>query len=435
MSTFNINLSGNNLLVDIGEAADNDRIVVDAVARLEELIASGELSGGNLLKINGRATVPVSHAIATKIAHLYGAIAVFDPKLRFEGKDRYVVSISHNSDYKLGDLLEAVDSENAIVVPGKANTVTGETSFFVNLEKDKSDDVLQVDFNRLEQVDNDRIVKDAEICLDAKIASGEIAGGSLLKINGPASLPVCYTISHKVSHLYKAIAVFDPKMDRYVVTNTHNAKYKLGDTLNFCSEGGHKRMRVVLCGPANSGKSCLRQGLKDAISRLNTKKIYPYVITAQPDGDGCFTFETYKCDPKYGDETKRLLKKPFTPEFVSLVSGWVRNASLPLSLVDVGGKASDENRIIMGAATHAVIISNSEEGILEWRKFCQSLKPNPLEIIAEIHSDLTGVEDRLESEAPVLKGSIHAIARGVDISQRPTVIALAKLLVSMATSS
>lgn len=44
-------------------------------------------------------------------------------------------------------------------------------------------------------------------------------------------------------------------------------------------------MKVVLCGPPRSGKSCLREGLKQAIRRVPGAP-YPYVITAAPDGEG-----------------------------------------------------------------------------------------------------------------------------------------------------
>jgi len=42
-------------------------------------------------------------------------------------------------------------------------------------------------------------------------------------------------------------------------------------------------MKVVLAGPPKSGKSCLREGLKQAIRRISGAP-YPYVITACPDG-------------------------------------------------------------------------------------------------------------------------------------------------------
>jgi CRISPR-associated protein Csx3 len=68
--------------------------------------------------------------------------------------------------------------------------------------------------------------------LDKMTESGELSGGSLLRINGPASLPVACVLVHKVAHLYGAIGVFDPKLGKYVITITHNPMYKLGDLIN-----------------------------------------------------------------------------------------------------------------------------------------------------------------------------------------------------------
>jgi CRISPR-associated protein Csx3 len=85
---------------------DGDQIVRDAKAQLQQLIDSGQLSGGKLLKINGRSTVLASFVMALELAHLYGAIAVFDPKLGTPELDRYIVTISHTPDYQVGDTID-----------------------------------------------------------------------------------------------------------------------------------------------------------------------------------------------------------------------------------------------------------------------------------------------------------------------------------------
>ncbi|MUG95753.1 CRISPR-associated protein Csx3 [Scytonema sp. UIC 10036] len=101
MTTYKMELKDEILRVNFGEAAQNDRIVQDTNARLEEMIDSGELIGGPLLKVNGPASIPVAFAIAHKVAHLYGAVGCFDPKL-----GKYVICITHNPAYKLGDLID-----------------------------------------------------------------------------------------------------------------------------------------------------------------------------------------------------------------------------------------------------------------------------------------------------------------------------------------
>jgi len=442
MSTFLIELKGKVLQVRFGQSADNDRIVRDAIEQLDIAIASGALECGEILLIDGKASVVASFAIAAKIGHIFGAIAIADPKL---GKDTFVVAITHSPNYKLGEILR-LDAEQNIAILSEATeglpsnsaskdreersqAIERSSSFFVRLENN----ILLVDFNRLEQVGNDQLVKDASAGLDRLIETGELQGGELLKISGPISLPVSYVISHRVSHLYKAIAVFDPKMSRYVVTSSHDPTYRVGDTVFYDELTRPARIRVVLCGSANSGKSCLREGLKQALLGLQSN-IYPYVITGQPDGDGCFTFETYRYDPIYASELKQTLKAQstgFTPQFVHLVASWVRNAGLTLTLVDVGGKISPENRIIMSEATHAIILSRSQEQIDEWRSFCKSLKPRELEVIAELYSNLEGEADRFEQTDDLLTGEICGIERGVDLSERPIVKAIASKLVAL----
>jgi CRISPR-associated protein Csx3 len=79
---------------------------------------------------------------------------------------------------------------------------------------------------------NDQIVKDAVGRLAEMTESGELAGGKLIKINGPASLPVAVAIAHGVNHLYETVAVFDPKLAKYVVAVTHGTEYKAGDLID-----------------------------------------------------------------------------------------------------------------------------------------------------------------------------------------------------------
>ncbi|MHC5939368.1 CRISPR-associated protein Csx3 [Nostoc sp.] len=101
MSTYKIELKDGILSVKFGEPAQNDQIVRDAAARLEEMATSGELTGGSLLKINGSISIPVAFVLAHKLAHIYGAVAFYDPKL-----GKYVICITHNPSYKLGDLID-----------------------------------------------------------------------------------------------------------------------------------------------------------------------------------------------------------------------------------------------------------------------------------------------------------------------------------------
>jgi CRISPR-associated protein Csx3 len=88
------------------------------------------------------------------------------------------------------------------------------------------EDILTIGFG--EPAQNDQIVRDATARLDEMIKSRKL-GGELIRINGPASLPVAMVLAHKLGHLYQAIACFDPKLGKYVVVIAHGAKYAVGD--------------------------------------------------------------------------------------------------------------------------------------------------------------------------------------------------------------
>ncbi len=98
---FKLAIDGDVLRVGFGDPASNDVIVKDATASLKQMKADGVLTGGPLLKVNGPASLPVAVVLAHTLVHLYGAVAVFDPKLQ-----KYVVSVSHNPDYAVGDLID-----------------------------------------------------------------------------------------------------------------------------------------------------------------------------------------------------------------------------------------------------------------------------------------------------------------------------------------
>lgn len=99
--TYSIALEQGTLKIGFGSPAQNDQIVRDAETRLNEMVASNELSGGAVLRVNGPASLPVAMVIAHAVGHLYGAVACFDPKLA-----KYVVAISHNPDFTVGDLID-----------------------------------------------------------------------------------------------------------------------------------------------------------------------------------------------------------------------------------------------------------------------------------------------------------------------------------------
>lgn len=187
--------------------------------------------------------------------------------------------------------------------------------------------------------------------------------------------------------------------------------------------------KIVLAGPPRSGKSCMREGLKQAV-RATPGAPYPYVITACPDGEGSWFQETVNQDLALAAELKAAYKAKFTPEFVQRIADSVRNCSLELTLIDIGGIPSKENEVICESATHMVILAGDPSRIFEWHEFAKKIG---LSVIAEIHSDYHGTEDKVEGPAQdgVLRGSIHYLERGQNVSGRLMIKALAEHLIRL----
>ncbi|MEA5573538.1 CRISPR-associated protein Csx3 [Calothrix sp. UHCC 0171] len=305
------------------------------------------------------------------------------------------------------------------------------TTYHINFE----DDVLQVGFGET-LATGEKIVQDVVKKLDSAIASGEIPGGELIKINGRTSVLVSQVLADKLGKIYSAIAFFDPKqgekgLDRYVITVSNNPKYQIGDILDISRAENPANIKVVICGFANTGKTCFREGLKQALLKIssqipNTPK--SYVVSGCPDGDGSWFSDTAKRDFELAKKLKAEYKSKFTEEFARFKAREFKNVKEPIFIFDVGGKISPENCIIMAEATHAVILVKDDNEISTWEKFCKSLG---LQIIAIIYSDYHGINDFIESEKPILKGRVHCLQRGVDAENREIIQALARVLIEL----
>lgn len=187
--------------------------------------------------------------------------------------------------------------------------------------------------------------------------------------------------------------------------------------------------KIVLAGPPRSGKSCMREGLKKAISQIPGAS-YPYVITACPDGEGAWFQETVNHDFELAKECKAAYKAKFTPEFVERISASVANCSLELTLVDIGGIPSKENEAICSGATDMVILAGDMYKVAEWQDFADKVG---LTVVAEIHSDYHGSEDKVDgvAEDGVIRGSVHYLERGEPVADRPMIKALAEHLLEL----
>jgi len=186
-------------------------------------------------------------------------------------------------------------------------------------------------------------------------------------------------------------------------------------------------MKIALGGPPKSGKSVLRQRLKMAIQRLDPN-VHPYVLTTNPDGEGAWFQETYRHDPEAAARLKQSAKQAWSAEHADLYASWVRNAAAPLVLIDLGGKIDDKNLRICALATHAILIAPSDAAFPAWREFCSACQ---LTLLAELLSDLTAPDDRIDSAGVPFRAVIHHLERGDIDTPRPAVDALARLILDL----
>jgi CRISPR-associated protein Csx3 len=187
-------------------------------------------------------------------------------------------------------------------------------------------------------------------------------------------------------------------------------------------------IKLVLCGPPHSGKSCFKNGLITALKR-RPHAPYPYQINACPDGEGSWFHQTAQLDPQLAQQERK--KGQFSASQVEVYAAWVRDVNLPLTIVDVGGQISPENRSIMIGATHAVILSRDLEAFAHWRQFCRELA---IPVIAELYSDYDAIADQITLETGPLTGIVHHLDRNLDTSTRPTIQALANLILELISS-
>ena len=182
-------------------------------------------------------------------------------------------------------------------------------------------------------------------------------------------------------------------------------------------------MKIALCGPPQSGKSVLRERIKSALLALDPS-VYPYVITANPDGEGSWFQQAVRTDPEAAQAAKKNAKQKWTDAHADKYASDVRNVTL-LTFIDLGGRVDEKNYRICALATHAILIAPSIEAFAEWRDFANTCG---LTVLAELISDYHGTEDVIESNGPPLRASIHHLQRGEIATPRPAIAALAQVI-------
>ncbi len=83
--------------IGFGDQAQNDAIVREVTGRMDELKAN---MSGKVALVNGPASLPVAVIIGHRLAHMFGCVGIYDPKLA-----GYVVSLSHGGVYPVGAVI------------------------------------------------------------------------------------------------------------------------------------------------------------------------------------------------------------------------------------------------------------------------------------------------------------------------------------------
>ena len=429
--SYLIQLEGSTLKVNPNIEFDvpGDRLLRDARSRLQYLIASKQITGGSLLKINGSSSLAIGYMMAHELGHLYQVVAVCDPRLHGERQNRYVVVISYADKYDVGDIIECNNTEVTTVVKVTPNSKEDST-FFANVEGN----ILKVGCMRAL---GNQIAVDAAARLNELLATGKLKGGRLIRVNGKVSLLASCVIAYRLQHLYGAIAVYDPKIcdvgiDRYMVSISHGSGMAIGSVLEYLVPQ-QPTAKVAICGYPGAGKTCLREGLKHAIQQQKPEPDnFCYVRSGCPDGDTAYFSETAQKYPEVAQEFRERTKKGYTDEYANFKADEISNIQNPLLIFDVGGKITQHNWVIMSEATHAIILAKQGEDetqqIQPWMNFCQDLE---LPVVAIVYSDYYGTSDKILQKDDPFIGTVHHLDRRVDASSRPTIRELARLLVTL----
>lgn len=155
---------------------------------------------------------------------------------------------------------------------------------------------------------------------------------------------------------------------------------------------------IAFVGPPHSGKSVFLAEMYRQL--LANPKIgdKAFLQRACPDGEGMWSAEADQ------ELVKQIRKKgsfdePTMNFFIQSIRGLRKNK--PIVLVDCGGFRSNQNAVILGECSDAIILSSKKEEIDAWREFCEA---NGVRIMAELDSELLNAEQRAELDAALAEG-------------------------------
>lgn len=140
---------------------------------------------------------------------------------------------------------------------------------------------------------------------------------------------------------------------------------------------------VAIVGPANSGKSTILNLLDAALKRHPARPLV-HVVPGSPDGTGRYLHHA----PELRTALKDQVKGRWGPATVDTIRTWILNcrSSLELVLLDFGGKHAADNKTMLQACTHYLVLARTlpdpaqerAEGMQSWVDECTRCSLSPV---------------------------------------------------------
>lgn len=197
-------------------------------------------------------------------------------------------------------------------------------------------------------------------------------------------------------------------------------------------------MKIAIGGPPHSGKTVLMGLLRTLLPREKF-----CVVEAAPDGEG-ITGWSFEADPELVRAVRR--KGKFLEEFVGWVVDSVRNSTMPITLVDLGGyllaedgsfsptgvRLTPQNERIVRECDHLIVIANPHyaEAAATWAAEGERLGAKPVAILESV---LEGSDELWQEEKIPLRARISKLERNAPPVGSTTARAVAQLLLSLAS--
>ena len=177
-------------------------------------------------------------------------------------------------------------------------------------------------------------------------------------------------------------------------------------------------IRIIIGGPANSGKSTLAESLARALRFLGVDAYAEDLDMASP------TLEFIRGSK--GWEQRKGAKREWTPELAEKAAALFEEASFKHTVVigDAPGKLTGESKTIAQKAYYAIILCREDciNEVQNWRGFFEKLG---LQVICVAVSRMAGVGD-VEKSGGIIRATLIGLDRNV--KTEPIMIALAMLV-------